>query len=179
MDHIQVENFPTLGFLKRFAGIVAQHPSVVLVTFILGREIDMVSVEGRAVVIDGAEFAQVLDIIGAVARRVVKIAMGVVAQYATVYRLTIVAIPIGREIDIAPIANPAHIALGGESIGRAGIEPGKCVEGRGELPLSGQHLNGLGTVLLGEDRCGDGELVAEIERKLKFVGRSGLFAGER
>ena len=139
----------------------------------------MVPVEGRAVVIDGAEFGQVLDIIGAVARRVVKIAMGVVAQYATVDRLTIVAVPIGREIDIAAIANPAHIALRGESIGGAGIESGECVESGGELPLSGQHLNGLGTVLLSGDRCGDGELVAEVERKLEFVGRGGLPAGER
>ena len=92
------------------------------------------------------------------------------------YRVLLVAD--GAEVDVAAVADSPHIAFAGQAIGAAGIESREGVEGRGELPLGGQDLNGFGAVLLGADPCRDGELVDQVEGKLEVAGSGELRIGE-
>ena len=131
--------------------------------FVLRGEVNVAPVKGGAVVIDGAQGGDALDVEGGVALGILELAVGIIAQHPAVDRLAFVAIAVGREVDVAPIEDTAHIAPAGEPIRNTRVAGGKGLKGFSELPLGGQNLHGFGAGLFGSDASDDGQLVAEIE----------------
>ena len=136
--------------------VEAQHTPVHLLAVGARHVVDEAAVEDGAVVAPGGQALGGAGVVPLPGGGVLEGPAGVVAQGLAVAPLVVA---LGSEVDVAAVEDGAEEAPGEEAVCRSGVAGGEAGHLRGEGPLGGDHLHGLGPHLLDGEPALDEEVV--------------------